>query len=225
MSETADTPPIPKRRRARSAEAKERVRAMILEAGRVAFAAQEFDKVSLRGIASAAGYSPSVIYSFFLDRQDLFLAIRERDLESALSYIQEMLSACKNPTERLRTLFLVATDYWRSHLDQYEVLYAKPLRRPAAKYTDGSMFGMSAIARRSAELWEASVKDYLDSLAHPTTTPRLGAECLQLAMHGIVSIPPRQQSKSWSRSEELARETIDSFIDAWAVRARPPARR
>ena len=205
-------------------EAKERVRACIIEAGRAAFAEQEFDKVSLRGIAAAAGVSPSVIYAFFTDRQELFLAIRERDLESAVKTIEEMLSDCETPTERLRTLFLVATEYWRNHMDQYEVLYAKPLRRPSAKYRDGSMFGTSEIARRSAQLWEATVRGYLESLPHPPTTVRLATECLVLAMHGIVSIPPRQLSKSWSRSEELARETVGCFIAAWAAQAGKPGK-
>jgi AcrR family transcriptional regulator len=222
MPEDTISPTPVKRRRARSAEAKERVRAAIIEAGRVAFSSQEFNKVSLRGIASAAGYSPSVIYSFFADRQDLFLAIRERDLESALAYFVEMLSRHDSPAERLRTLFLVATDYWRNHLDQYEVLYAKPLRRPTPTYADGSMFGRSPVAQRSHDLWRDTVKAYLESLTAAPITAELATECLELAMHGIVSIPPRQLSRVWSRSEDLARETIGSFIVAWQTRAGSP---
>jgi AcrR family transcriptional regulator len=219
---TADTPP--KRRRARSAEAKDRVRAAIIEAGRVAFSGQEFDKVSLRGIAAAAGYSPSVIYSLFLDRQDLYLAIRERDLEGATDYFEEMISACTDPAERLRRLFLVATDYWRNHLDQYDVLYGRPLHRPTARYVDGSMFGSSPIAVRAGKVWLDTIETYLASLPKAPVTTRLATECLVLAMHGIVSIPPRQLSKSWSLTTDIALETVDSFIASWSARSAAPPR-
>ncbi len=215
----AAKPPVtepPKRTRARSAEAKERVRASIIEAGRFAFASQGLENVSLRGIASAAGYSPSVIYGLFSDRQDLFLAIREKDLDSAASYFEDALLGYDQPAERLRALFLIATEYWRNHLDQYEVLYAKPLRRITPKYADGSMFGTSAVARRAHQLWEGVVTAFFATLAKPPIPIKLATECLEVAMHGIVSIPPRQQSKRWSRSEDLARETVDCFIKAWS---------
>ncbi len=220
MTETATAP---KRTRARSAEAKERVRASIIEAGRAAFSTQEFDKVSLRGIATAAGVSPSVIYQFFDDRQALFLAIREEDLDHAVSIFEDAIEGQGDARARLRTLFLVATEYWRNHLDQYEVLYAKPLRRPTPRYADGSMFGMSAVARRSHALWEGTVQAFLASLPQPPIDNRLATECLELAMHGIVSIPPRQLSRRWSRSEELARATVDSFLRAWSAAQAPPA--
>jgi hypothetical protein len=135
-----------------------------------------------------------------------------------------MLARHDSPAERLRTLFLVATDYWRNHLDQYEVLYAKPLRRPTPTYADGSMFGRSPVAQRSHELWHDTVQAYLDSLPASPLPVMLATECLELALHGIVSIPPRQLSRTWSRSEDLARETIDSFIVAWETRAARSAR-
>lgn len=212
--------PAPKRTRARSAEAKEKVRASIIEAGRQAFSMQEFEKVSLRGIAAAAGVSPSVIYSFFEDRQALFLAIREQDLDSAAGIFEDAIDGIADPAERLRTLFLVATEYWRHHLDQYEVLYAKPLRRATPRYKDGTMFGASSVARHSHGVWEEAVQDFLASLPRPPVTAKLATECLELAMHGIVSIPPRQLSRKWSRSEDIARQTVDSFIRAWTAAAR-----
>jgi AcrR family transcriptional regulator len=212
-------PEPPRRTRARSPAAKEKVRANIIEAGRAAFATQEFEKVSLRGIAAAAGVSPSVIYSFFTDRQALFLAIREVDLDNAVIIFEDALAGLTDPGERLRTLFLSATEYWRNHLDQYEVLYAKPIRRPAPRYADGTMFGTGDVARRSHGLWETAVSEFLESLPRQVVPPKIAAECLELAMHGIVSIPPRQVSRRWSRSEDLARETVDSFLSAWTATA------
>jgi hypothetical protein len=38
-------------------------------------------------------------------------------------------------------------------------------------------------------------------------------------MHGIVSIPPRQLSRRWSRSEDLAQQTVNSFIRSWSAAA------
>ncbi|MGA0569688.1 TetR/AcrR family transcriptional regulator [Variovorax sp. VNK109] len=209
-----EAPPKP-RTRARSPEAKEKARASIIEAGRRAFSMQDFEKVSLRGIAAAAQVSPSVIYGYFEDRQALFLAIREEDLNDAVGIFEQSLEGLTDPAERLRTLFLVATEYWRNHLDQYEVLYAKPLRRQTPRYADGSMFGASSIARRSHGVWEKAVEDFLKGTSTPQITVKLATECLEVAMHGVVSIPPRQLSRRWSRSEDMARLLIESLIQAW----------
>ena len=67
------------------------------------------------------------------------------------------------------------------------------------------------------------MEGFLASLPRAPVAVKLATECLELAMHGIVSIPPRQLSRRWSRSEDIARQTVDNFLRAWVASAHVPA--
>jgi len=205
------------RRRARSHDAKLEVRNSIIAMGRRAFATQSFDKVSLRGIAAASGYAPSVIYRYFADRQALFLAIREVDLDEALTAQERFASRIVDPGERLRRLFLYAVKYWETHAEHYEVLYARPRSRSEMFYQDGSCFGQGALVRRSVTLWETGLRDLFDTWPRYPTSLRLATDTMLIALHGVIAVPARMSAREWSSSARLANETIDVMLRGWQV--------
>ncbi len=185
--------------------------------GRHAFASQSFDKVSLRGIAAAAGYAPSVIYRYFEDRQALFLAIREVDLDEALTAQERFASRIADPAERLRKLFTYAVKYWETHADHYEVLYARPRSRPEMFLKDGSRFGQSTLVRRSVALWESVLQELFNTLPRHPTHLKVATDTLLIALHGVIAIPSRMSGREWSPSHRLAGETIDLMLRGWQV--------
>ena len=203
------------RRRARSDDAKVEVRNNIIEMGRHAFASQSFEKVSLRGIAAAAGYAPSVIYRYFEDRQALFLAIREVDLDEALIAQERFASRIADPVERLRKLFIYAVKYWETHADHYEVLYARPRSRPEMFLKDGSRFGQSTLVRRSVALWETVLRELFETLPRQPVQLKVATDTLLIGLHGVIAIPARMSGRDWSPSSRLASETIELMLRGW----------
>src|SRR3546814_16810664 len=75
-------------RRARSAQAKDHVRQALIDAGRELLLARSTQPLSLRGIARHAGYTSGVIYRYFADRDALFLAIRDREMENFVAGLE-----------------------------------------------------------------------------------------------------------------------------------------
>ncbi|MGF6482285.1 TetR/AcrR family transcriptional regulator [Paraburkholderia sp. JPY419] len=78
--------------RAKTPEDKAKVRQAFVDAGRLLLAREDASQVSLRRIASEAGYSPASIYQYFDDQRALFVAVREDDLTAAAEYFEEVAS-------------------------------------------------------------------------------------------------------------------------------------
>ncbi|WP_455286657.1 TetR/AcrR family transcriptional regulator [Cupriavidus necator] len=207
-------------KRARSPEEKAAVRQALITAGRRAFAEQEYSKVSLRGIAAAAGYTPAVVYHYFADRQALFMAVREEDLERAIEQISAATRDEADPAMRLRKLLLAMLRHWRAHFDQYEILFSGVGRQPTPRTSEGTPFGRSEVAIRSYQQYENAVRDFFDSLPRYPMPLKLATDSIVVAIHGAVAVPVHLETMKWSAGEKVAKVIADSFIAAWSAAAR-----
>lgn len=222
----SSTSPVPKRirgARARSAEDKEAVRQTLIAAGRKAFADGDYTKVSLRGIATAAGYTPASVYQYFADRQALFLAVRESDLANAVDLMETVATGDGTPEERLRELIATMHAHWRKHFDQYQILFSTPPQSSPTRYSDGTLFGQSPVAKRAYGMYEEAVKAFLDTLpCHPVPL-KLATDALVVAIHGAVAAPMHMQGMAWTAGAPLARAVVDAFLIAWTTEAKQKA--
>lgn len=206
-------------KRARSPEEKAAVRQALIAAGRRAFAEQDYTKVSLRGIAAAAGYTPAVVYHYFADRQALFMAVREEDLERAVEQISAAACGEVDPAMRLRKLLSVMLKHWRAHFDQYEILFSGVGRQPTPRTSEGTPFGRSEVAVRSYQQYENAVRDFFDTLPRYPMPLKLATDSIVVAIHGAVAVPMHLGTLRWSAGDKLAKAIVDSFITAWSVTA------
>ncbi|HKR41640.1 MAG TPA: TetR/AcrR family transcriptional regulator [Paraburkholderia sp.] len=206
-------------KRARSPEEKAAVRQALIAAGRRAFAEQEYTKVSLRGIAAAAGYTPTVVYSYFEDRQALFMAVREEDLTQAIEHIGAATRGESDPSIRLRKLLLAMLKHWRAHFDQYELLFSGARHQSVARQSEGAAFGRSEVAIRSYQQYENAVRDFFDTLPRYPMPLKLATDSIVVAIHGAVAVPVHLETMKWSAGEKLAEVIADGFIAAWTAAA------
>ena len=207
-------------KRARSPEEKAAVRQALIAAGRRAFAEQEYAKVSLRGIAAAAGYTPAVVYHYFEDRQALFMAVREEDLAQAIEQIAAATRGAADPAMRLRKLLLAMLKHWRAHFDQYEILFSGVQRQPTPSTSEGTPFGRTEVAIRAYQQYEIAVRDFFDTLPRYPMPLKLATDSIVVAIHGAVAVPIHLETMKWSAGEKLAKVIADSFIVAWSAAAR-----
>lgn|GEM_PF-705132 len=210
-------------RRARSPEEKAAVRQALIEAGRRAFATQDYAKVSLRGIAAEAGYTPAVVYHYFSDRQALFIAVRESDLADAIGEIAAVTQRESAPEVRLRKLLLAMLRHWRAHFEQYEILFSGSRRQgELPKLADGTPFGRSEVAVRAYQQYQTAVRDFFDTLPRYPVPLKLATDSLVVAIHGAVAVPIHLGSMKWTPGDKLAAAIADTFIAAWTVAASQP---
>lgn len=202
--------------RARGDDDKAKVRLAFVAAGRHLLATEDPAKVSLRRIAAAAGYSPGSIYSYFPDARALYRAVRERDMEEASAAFEQLLAAHTDPEHGLRHLMLGTVQYWLSHADHFDILFAMPGRKAAV--ADDS-FGQSAVVLRALAIYDGAVQAYFDSLPRHPMPIRLASDALLAAVYGMIAFPRMTQTMPWSALPAMAGVVVDAMLAQWRAAA------
>jgi AcrR family transcriptional regulator len=91
------------RPRTKREEQRERTREDLLDAARVLFARQGFHGASVDQVAEAAGFTKGAVYSNFSSKEELFLALLERQLDRSVAQLESLLER-HAPDERASAL-------------------------------------------------------------------------------------------------------------------------
>jgi AcrR family transcriptional regulator len=91
------------RPRTKREEQRERTREDLLDAARVLFARQGFHGASVDQVAEAAGFTKGAVYSNFSSKEELFLALLERQLDRSVAQLEGLLER-HAPDERASAL-------------------------------------------------------------------------------------------------------------------------
>ena len=105
-------------------------RERILDESRTRFLSKGYAETSMQEIADAVGMTKPALYYHFKDKQDLLLAVMEREMTVALTVFQENLTADKSLAKRLErgavwTFSSIQGDFGRLMADMHRVLPAE----------------------------------------------------------------------------------------------------
>lgn len=101
--------------RAHTREELERIRVRLLEAGRESFARAGLAKVTIADLARAAGIGKGSFYKFFDSKEDLFLAVQEREEAAFKDALRTEMKRAGSPREAVVTLLLAAATRLDDH--------------------------------------------------------------------------------------------------------------
>jgi AcrR family transcriptional regulator len=223
---TARSTPPPKslsrrsspRARARTDEQKKEVRDDLIVVGRHLFAIEDPSTVSLRKIATEAGYSPGTVYKYFRDQHELFIAIREQDMSRVVDNLEKIAHRVEDPEHRLRAVFLAAVKHWLKYPDQFRVLFAI---RPEQSVKEGRPpFGQSAVVLRSYALYRQLVDALFETYASPPCSPRFATDTMIASTHGIIAFTLHTHTLEWSNPSKMAEEVLNGLLLSWANKGR-----
>ena len=159
-SEAVDKPAVPRLRRQTRAQA---TRRELIDAARHIFARDGFEMARLEDIAASAGKTRGAFYANFADKEDVFFALFEEDLQGDEQAIRERLSVVSSLEERLEALahyLLGLLDDRRRMLLSLEFkLYA--IRHPGRQQRLAEL--QTAMCERCAE---TRIDDLLPQLHH-----------------------------------------------------------
>jgi AcrR family transcriptional regulator len=108
-----------KRREAQKAD----LRQAILEAGAKLFEEKGYEGFSLRQVAEEVGYTPTTIYLYFKDKDDLLLHVVYDGFKQFGEYLQRAYDKGKTPLERLHTVGWAYFDFAMSHPVHYRLMF------------------------------------------------------------------------------------------------------
>lgn len=112
----------PSERREREREEK---RALVLETARRLFVEMGPENVSMRDIAKAIAYTPTMIYSYFPSKEAVFKALCTKDF-LLLREAFNTLVLEQDPIERLRKIGRGYIEFAMSHPNQYRLMFMAP---------------------------------------------------------------------------------------------------
>lgn len=155
----------------------------ILEAAAKLFEEKGYEGFSLRQVAEEIGYSPTTIYLYFKDKDDLLLNVVYDGFKLFGESLQNAYNSVKDPLERFRAVGWAYFHFAMAHPIHYRLMFMQRgefLRQtPPAGY-DSVIDSFGIIQRTIAEGIEAGVMIPGDSRSYSTL--------IWASVHGVVSL-------------------------------------
>lgn len=171
----------------RKEKQKQEIRKMILDASMKLFVEQGFENVSIRKIADLIEYSPTTVYLYFKDKDDILFNLHELGFQKMAEY-NEGLWDIKNPLLRLYKMGENYIKFGLSHPEFYDVMF---IQRSPMVVVEQSIdcewkSGDVVLGRLKDTLQEAMDKELI-------TKGDLNAVAMSIwsLVHGLVSLSIR----------------------------------
>ncbi|MCS7067356.1 TetR/AcrR family transcriptional regulator [Meiothermus sp.] len=196
----------------RSAERRERsrqeTRQAILEAATRMFEREGYEGFSLRQVAENIGYTPTTIYLYFKDKDDLLFAVCSQGFAEFTQALQTAYAAHSDPLERLRALGWAYLEFGLSHPLHYQMMFMQRAEWATRVFdARGQTEGSSSYLILMNAVVEA-MKAGRIRLGDPTETTNL----IWSGIHGIVSLALSMKGivPKWEESE--VRRLVEDYF-------------
>jgi AcrR family transcriptional regulator len=211
--------PLPTSRDARSERARESVREEITRAALQLFLDEGFERVSMRRIADAVGYTPGALYAYFRDKDEILFALHAFGFARLRAAIREVDAPELAPGERL---YRFGERYLRFAFENPQLYQL--------------MFITNRVGQRIREdkRWEVGLDNYehlrgaVRECMAAGLMPRADVEAATFAVwsevHGIACAVIRGRTHSVIREKELPRVVRDAYRFAFGGLLAPPAK-
>jgi AcrR family transcriptional regulator len=202
----------------RKEKQKTEIRKMILDASMKLFVEQGFENVSMRKIADLIEYSPTTVYLYFKDKDEILFNLHELGFQKMAEY-NEGLWDIKNPLLRLHKMGENYIKFGLSHPEFYDVMFIQ--RAP-----------MTAIERTTDCEWKSGdttlgkLKDTIQEAMDKDLIVKGNVEAVSMTIwsmvHGLVSlairdrfnklVPPEAVVPMMNQALNWLLETIDMSL-------------
>jgi len=186
---------------------KSEVRDKILDAARELFIAEGYEGVSMRKVADRIEYTPTTIYGYFADKEDLFRQLCHEDF-AKLAEVFQSASISPDPVERLRQIGKLYIDFGLHYPNHYKLMFMTP--HPAAELdeVDSEVRGNPEVDAYA--FLKLTVQQAIDAgkLREEYRDAELISQTLWAAVHGVIALNIAKCHDEWVewRSVELRTE-------------------
>jgi len=101
---------------------KEEMRALILDAARNLFLEKGYYETSIRNIAEKIEYSPSTIYLYYKEKDEIFHALHQEGFLKLIA-MMEPLQFVADPFERLKAMGRIYMEFAKKNKDFYDLMF------------------------------------------------------------------------------------------------------
>jgi len=187
------------------------IRKRILEASMKLFVEEGFSNVSIRRIADIIEYSPTTIYLYFKDKDEIFYNLHEIGFQK-MQEMNKNLDDIHNPLLRLHKMGENYIQFGIENSEYYDLMFIQP--EPMEKLTEmGCEWenGDAALTRLRDTLIECMEKGYIAK-----TDPTVLSLSVWSMVHGLVSLATRQRLEKLVPEKENALPVIRQSL-TWLI--------
>jgi AcrR family transcriptional regulator len=189
---------------------KKALRQEILAAARELFVKEGYERLSMRKIAEKIEYSPTTIYLYFRDKDELLEQMCEETFALLSKKISKILAADDDPVELLRAGLKAYVEFGLKHPNHYRATFLTPVTKEKQYEFDGSQG-----AQTFGQLVEAVTKCVAAGRFRETDVMTI-SQSLWMVVHGVTSLLICDSSFPWVDKNCLIDATIDNALRGWA---------
>jgi AcrR family transcriptional regulator len=205
----------------RSAERREHSRQQtcqaILEAATRMFEREGYEGFSLRQVAENIGYTPTTIYLYFKDKDDLLFEVCSQGFTEFTHALQTAYANHSDPLERLRALGWAYFEFGLSHPLHYQMMFMQRAEWVTkATSAKGDADGSNSYLIQMNAVMEA-MKAGVIRMGDPIETTNL----IWSGIHGIVSLALSMKGivPKWEEAE--TRRLVEGYFQMLTKGLRP----
>jgi len=175
---------------------KSETRDKILDAARELFVVEGYEGVSMRRVAEKIEYSPTAIYVYFADKQQLFHELCQQDYARLAEVIQSSEMSL-DPIERLKQIGRTYTEFGVRYPNHYKFMFmtAHPPHEPDEE--DRAVMGNPEVDAYAFLKW--AVQQAIDAgrLREELQDAELISQTLWASVHGVIALHIAKCSDPW----------------------------
>jgi len=188
---------------------KEEFRKEILNSARELFIDDGYEKFSMRRLAKKIDYSPTTIYLYFKNKDDLLLAICEEVAEQFLTKLNHLRSVQSEPLEALHQAMLYLVEFAFENPNQYKVFF---LTKPNVYGTKEEFMKRESMARKSYFEFKKMVQVCVKEGKLRRMDIDVLTQVLATAPHGLITMTLYRSSFPWVDQKALATVLVDGLL-------------
>jgi AcrR family transcriptional regulator len=182
-----------KERRARE---KSETRDKILDAARELFVTEGYEGVSMRRVAEKIEYSPTAIYVYFADKQELFHELCQQDY-ARLAEVFQSSAMSSDPIERVKQIGRTYTEFGVRYPNHYKFMFMTPHPPHEPDEEDREVMGNPEVDAYAFLKWAVQRAIDAGCFRDELRDAELISQTLWAAVHGVIALNIAKCSDPW----------------------------
>src|SRR5271168_762495 len=193
----------------RRAREKKELRDEILDAARDLFLREGYENVSMRRIADKIEYSPTTIYLYFQDKQELLENVCKETFARLVQRMTKIMEQPGDPVERLKRGLVAYIEFGIENPHHYRATFMMPIPEgfDPKKHINPDSPGMQAF-----DFMRRCVYDCLSAGKLRAKDAELASQVLWAGIHGITSLLITHEHFPWVGREKVIHSTVDTLV-------------
>ena len=190
------------------AKQKEEFRKEILDSACEIFINDGYDGFSMRKLAEKIDYSPTTIYLYFKNKDDLLFAICEEFFANFFAELNRIRSISQDPIETLRQAILYLMNFGLRNPNQYKLIFFTK----SVYGTKEELVEKESMARNTYFVFREIVQDCINAGRLREIEVDVIVNTLSIASHGVIAKNIYCANFSKERSDIVAHTLVDVLL-------------